>query len=91
MANSNYTPKAKRSISPLTVTVTLEATRINESGTLLGFTVKKISKGLKVSSPPQAGGAIYIRLDDGADLKDAGIELLPEGAKKVVTKERKLF
>jgi len=86
-----YVPKAKRSISPLTITVTLEASRINESGTLLGFTVRKINKGLKMSAPPQGGGAIYIRLEDGATLKDAGIELLAEGEAKVVQSSRKLF
>ena len=91
MANNAYTPKAKRNIAPLTITVTLEASRINESGTLLGFTVKKLPKGLKVSSPPQAGGAVYIRLADDADLKDAGIEVLPEGEKKVTAAPRKLF
>jgi hypothetical protein len=88
---SQYTPKAKRSISPLTITVTLEASRINESGTLLGFTVKKINKGLKVSAPPQGGGSIYIRLEDGMTLRDAGIELLAEGEAKAVASSRKLF
>jgi hypothetical protein len=91
-ANQNYTPKEKRDITPITITITLEATRINESGTLLGFTVKKFPKGLKVSSPPQAGGALYIRLaDDINDPKEAGIEVLPEGAKKQPVATRKLF
>jgi hypothetical protein len=92
MSNQNYKPKAKRDIAPFTVTLTLEATRINEGGTLLGYTVKKINKGLKMSAPPQAGGAIYIRLDDGIDdPKEAGIEVYAEGSSKVVRKERKLF
>lgn len=88
---SAYTPKAKRSINPVTITLVVEATKINESGTLLGFTLKKINKGLKMSAPPQGGGSIYIRLDDGVSPKDAGIEIMAEGTAKVVTKERKLF
>ena len=88
---SQYTPKAKRSISPITVTLVIEASKINESGTLLGFTVKKINKGLKVAAPPQGGGSLYIKLDDGVNPKDAGIEILAEGEAKVTQTSRKLF
>lgn len=87
-----YTPKAKRNIDPKVITLTLVASKINESGTLLGFVVQKITKGFKVAAPPQGGGALYIRLDDGASLEDAGIKILAEGENaKVATKERKLF
>ena len=88
---ANYTPKAKRNIDPMTITVTLVASKINESGTLLGFAVQKITKGFKVSAPPQGGGALYIRLDDGVSPEQAGVKILAEGEAKVVTKERKLF
>jgi len=87
---SAYTPKLKKSIAPITITLTIEATRINESGTLLGFVVKKMPKGFKLSSPPQGGGALYIRLDDGVTLQEAGIQLL-ETAEKPAVASRKLF
>ena len=87
---ATYTPKLKKSITPITLTITIEATRINESGTLLGFNVKKMPKGFKLSAPPQGGGSIYIRLDDGVSLKDAGIELLDD-AVKAPAETRKLF
>jgi hypothetical protein len=87
---SQYTPKLKKHINPITLTITVEATRINESGTLLGFVVKKMPKGFKLSAPPQGGGSIYIRLEDGMSLKDAGIELL-EDAVKAPAETRKLF
>jgi hypothetical protein len=87
---SAYTPKLKKSINPITLTITLEATRINESGTLLGFTVTKMPKGFKLSAPPQGGGALYIRLEDGVTLQEAGIQLL-DTAEKAPVASRKLF
>jgi hypothetical protein len=88
---SAYTPKAKRAITPFSITLTLEAHRINESGTFLSFEVKKAPKGVKVSQPPQGGGALYIRLDDAMTLKDAGVTILDEGAVSKAPVTRKLF
>lgn len=76
---SDRTPTAKRSIAPVTVTVEITATRINENGTLSGITarvVKQSVKGneFKTSVPPMAGGAIYLKA-----LSLEGLQLLADG------------
>lgn len=77
-----FTPKMKRDlVKPLTITVTLTASRVNENGTFLGWTVDKVASGdkdipaasLKVSAPPSGGGALYIKSEtfEGVKIKDA--------------------
>lgn len=88
---SERAPTAKRSIQPVTVTVEITATRINENGTLSGITarvVKQSVKGneFKTSVPPMAGGAIYIKA-----LSLDGLTLLADDAPKAATAKVKLF
>lgn len=88
---STWTPTAKRSIAPVTVTVEITATRINENGVLSGLTakvVKQTVKGneFKTSIPPQAGGAIYLKL---SSLE--GLTLVDSDAPKATTAKAKLF
>lgn len=86
----SYTATVKRSIKPISVTVTLEATRINENGTLSGFSIKTIqTNGGKAKftavTPPQGGGSIYIKAESLE-----GITLLDDTVKATATKT-KLF
>lgn len=88
---SERTPTAKRSIAPVTVTVEITATRINENGTLSGITarvVKQPVKGneFKTSVPPMAGGAIYLKA-----LSLEGLQILTDDEPKQATAKRKLF
>jgi len=87
---STGTPTAKRSIAPVTLTVEITATRINENGTLSGITakvVKQTVKGneFKTSVPPMAGGAIYLKAESLE-----GLQVLTGDEPKVAVK-RKLF
>lgn len=62
MAN---TATLKKSIKPVTFTVTIEARKVNENGTFSSFEVKSVkgpNSTAKVVSPPQAGGAIYLKV-----------------------------
>ena len=88
---SERTATQKRSIAPVTVTVEITATRINENGTLSGITariVKQPIKGneFKTSVPPMAGGAIYLKA-----LSLEGISIVAEDAPKAKTAKVKLF
>ena len=56
----------KKSIKPVTITVTLQASRINENGTFSGFVVQSVkgpNKTAKVAIPPMGGGAIYLKVE----------------------------
>jgi hypothetical protein len=74
--STKFTPTVKRAIKPVTITVTLQATRVNENGTFSGFVVQKASGPngtFKVSIPPQGGGSIYLKVDslEGLTVLDA--------------------
>lgn len=88
---SERTPTAKRSIAPITVTVEITATRINENGTLSGITAKIVKQPVKgnefkTSVPPMAGGAIYLKA-----LSLDGLQVLSDDEPKVAAVKRKLF
>jgi hypothetical protein len=89
---SERAPTAKRSIEPVTLTVELTATRINENGTLSGITAKVVKQPIKgnefkTSVPPMAGGAIYIKA-----LSLDGLKIVSEdGGQKEQAPKRKLF
>ena len=81
----------KRSISPVTLTIEVTASRINENGTLSGITAKVIKSQVKGNSfltsvPPMAGGAIYLK---ATSLE--GLELKAEGEAKTPATKVKLF
>lgn len=68
----------KKSIKPVTITVTLTASRINENGTFSGFVVQKVTgpnKTAKASCPPMGGGSIYLKVESLE-----GVEVLNETA-----------
>ena len=88
---SERMPTAKRSIAPVTVTVEITATRINENGTLSGITAKVVKQPIKgnefkTSVPPRAGGAIYLKA-----LSLDGLQILTDDEPKATTAKVKLF
>lgn len=79
----------KKSIKPVTFTVTVEATKINENGTFSGLTVKSVkgpNETAKVSVPPMGGGSMFLKVDD---LK--GIVVLDDQPTKEPKVAKKLF
>jgi len=88
---SANTPTLKRSIAPVTVTVEITATRINENGTFSGITAKVVKQSVKGNAfttavPPMAGGAIYLK---ASSLE--GLEVLAADAPKATAVKTKLF
>ena len=88
---SARTATQKRSIAPVTVTVEITATRINENGTLSGITAKVVKQPIKgnefkTSVPPMAGGAIYLKA-----LSLEGLSIVAEDAPKTAAAKVKLF
>ena len=70
----------KKSIKPVTFTLTVVAKKVNENGTFSAFEIQGVKSNVKnstfrVVAPPQAGGALYIK----CDTLD-GLELVTEGA-----------
>jgi hypothetical protein len=70
----------KKSIKPVTFTITVVAKKVNENGTFSAFEVQSVKSNVKnntfrVVAPPQAGGALYLK----CDTLD-GLELVLEGA-----------
>lgn len=70
----------KRSIKPVTFTITVTAKKINENGTFSAFEIQSVKGSAKnstfrVVAPPQAGGALYIKCDtlDGLELVAEGM------------------
>lgn len=78
------TTTMKKTIKPVTFTIEVSATRINENGTFSGLTINKVSSSIKsndtirASVPPMAGGALYLKTDSLKGLEF--IEGTPTGA-----------
>lgn len=56
----------KRAIAPVSITVKLVASRVNENGTFSGFVVESVkgpNSTVKAVCPPQGGGSIYIKTE----------------------------
>ena len=79
----------KRAIAPVSITVKLVASRVNENGTFSGFVIESV-KGpngtTKAVCPPQGGGAIYIKVESLE-----GITLREDGATGQTVEKKKLF
>jgi len=84
------TATLKKSIKPVTFTITVVAKKVNENGTFSSLEIQGVKGNVKnstfrVVAPPQAGGAMYIKCDN-LD----GLELVADGATSTATKS-KLF
>lgn len=82
-----HTTTIKRRIRPVTLTVTVTASRINENGTFSGFEVvsaKGPNKTFKMSAPPQGGGSIYLKVEslEGLQMMEEGSDPTPTTPKK---------
>jgi hypothetical protein len=88
--SNDRTTTVKRAIKPVTITLTVTASRVNENGTFSGFTVQKITgpnKTTRASMPPMGGGSIYLKVESLE-----GIEVLAaEAASPTATAKVKLF
>lgn len=76
----------KKSIKPVTFTLTVVAKKVNENGTFSAFEIQGVKSNVKnstfrVVAPPQAGGALYIKCEtlDGLELVLDGVT--PTGPK----------
>jgi len=82
-------PTVKRAIAPVTITVKLVASRVNENGTFSGFTIESVkgpNSSTKAVCPPQGGGSIYLKVETLE-----GITFLTEGAVQAAGPKKKLF
>ena len=62
----------RRLIKPVTITVKLVASMVNQNGTLSGFTIKSVkgpNKTCRALAPPMGGGAIFVKLDSLEKIK----------------------
>jgi hypothetical protein len=82
-------PTVKRAIAPVTITVKLVASRVNENGTFSGFVVESV-KGpnatCKAVCPPQGGGSIYLKTETLE-----GITVRGDGTAEAKAEKKKLF
>lgn len=69
----------KKSIKPVTFTITVVAKKVNENGTFSAFEVQGVKGSVKnstfkVVAPPQSGGALYIKCEtlDGLEIMADG-------------------
>ena len=76
---ADYKATVKRNISPVTITVELTFSRVNDNGTLSGVTgriTKQPLKGndIQLSFPQMSGGATYAKVTalDGIKVLDEG-------------------
>ncbi len=83
------TATVKRNIKPVTFTLVIEATKVNENGTFSGLTIKSCkgpNDSASVSVPPRMGGGMFLKV---SDLK--GLTVLSEDAPKGEKVVKKLF
>lgn len=73
--SNTASPKAtrKKSIAPVTLTLTVTASKINENGTFSSFTVDSVTGPngtVRAVAPPQGGGSIYLKSEsmDGLEV-----------------------
>ena len=76
---ADYKATVKRPISPITITVELTFSKVNENGTLSGVTGRIVKQPLKgndvqLSFPPKSGGSTYAKV-----VSLDGIKVLDEG------------
>jgi hypothetical protein len=88
---ADFKATVKRNISPVTITVELTFSKVNENGTLSGVTgriTKQPLKGndIQLSFPPMSGGATYAKVGS-LD----GIKTLDDSTAGVKTAKTKLF
>lgn len=87
---ADRTTTVKKAVKPVTFTITLQASRVNENGTFSGFVVQSVkgpNKTAKVAIPPMGGGAIYLKVESLE-----GIEVLSADATvATATPKVKLF
>ncbi len=76
MSDNNTVAARKVSITPITFVIEVVAERISEKGTFSALkvtsvksSVKELVGHLKVSAPPQGGGAMYIKTDSLTGIK----------------------
>jgi len=86
--SNDRTTTVKRAIKPVTITLTVTASRVNENGTFSGFTVQKITgpnKTAKAVCPPMGGGSIYLKVDslEGLELLTTADTSSPTATAKV--------
>jgi hypothetical protein len=82
---ANEKAAAKYAIEPVIVTVKLKATWVSENGALGGWDILEAKApnvlGFRVTSPPMAGGGIFLRAGD--EKGDHGLKILgPRSAVK---------
>jgi len=89
---------AKMDIEPVSFTVKVTATRINENGTFSSFKNVSITSeshpksSFKVAAPPSGGGSLYLRLGpDAESLAQSGIKASKSKAKEADAPRKKLF